>query len=61
MRNPKWTRDELLLVLHLYLQNPKSPPSKQSKEVKEMSEILGRLGNKLGIDTDSKFRNINGV
>ncbi len=61
MRNPKWTRDELLLVLHLYLQNPKSPPSKQSREVKEMSEILGRLGNKLGIDTDSKFRNINGV
>jgi hypothetical protein len=24
-RNPKWSRDELLLVLDLYLQNPKSP------------------------------------
>ena len=61
MKNPKWTRDELLLVLHLYLQNPKSPPSKDSEEVKEMSETLVRLSNKLGVDTDSKFRNANGV
>ena len=61
MRNPKWSRDELLLVLHLYLQNPKSPPSKDSEEVKEMSEILGRLNSRLGEDTNSKFRNSNGV
>jgi predicted HNH restriction endonuclease len=61
MRNPKWSRDELLLVLHLYLQNPKSPPSKDSEEVKEMSETLGRLNSRLGEDTNSKFRNSNGV
>ena len=61
MRNPKWSRDELLLVLHLYLRNPKSPPSKESKEVKEMSETLGRLNNRLGGDTNEKFRNTNGV
>ena len=61
MRNPKWSRDELLLVLHLYLQNPKSPSSKESSEVKEMSELLGKLNKKLGGNTDSKFRNTNGV
>lgn len=37
MKNPDWTRDEHLLVLDLYLKNPKSPPSKESKEVLECS------------------------
>jgi hypothetical protein len=52
MRNPKWSRDELLLVLHLYLRDPKSPPSKDSEEVKEMSETPGRLNSRLGEDTN---------
>ena len=59
--NSKWSRDELLLVLHLYLKKPQSPPSKNSEEVKEMSEILGRLNSRLGEDTNSKFRNTNSV
>jgi len=37
MKNPDWTRDEHLLVLDLYLKNPKSPPSEESKEVLECS------------------------
>jgi 5-methylcytosine-specific restriction enzyme A len=61
MRNPKWSRDELILVLHLYLQNPKSPPSKDSKEVFEMSETLRKLNAILGGDTNAKYRNPNGV
>lgn len=61
MKNPKWSRDELLLVLDLYLQNPQSPPSKDSNEVQEMSETLRKLDVKLGNNANSKFRNANGV
>tara|TARA_Y100000996_G_C22360609_1_gene576729 strand:- start:89 stop:802 length:714 start_codon:yes stop_codon:yes gene_type:complete len=63
MKNPKWLRDELLLVLHLYLQNSKSPPSKTSETVYEMCETLGKLNNKLriGSNTEKYFRNINSV
>ena len=60
-RNPPWTRDELILALELYMQNPASPPSQTSVEVQELSATLNKLGAALGLGEENKFRNANGV
>lgn len=60
-RNQKWSRDELILALDLYVQNPVSPPGKTSREVAELSEVLNQLRRVLGVAGDDKFRNVNGV
>jgi len=61
MKNPKWERDELLLVLDLYLKIPKNQHTSENKEVQEMSALLKKINIKLGGNPDSKFRNPNGV
>lgn len=58
-KNPKWNRDELMLALHLYLQNRQSPPGKASAKVVELSKLLGKMSNKSSIT--STFRNPTGV
>ena len=58
-KNPIWSRDELMLALHLYLQNRKSPPGKTSAKVIELSELLGRMS-KHSKTTDT-YRNAAGV
>jgi 5-methylcytosine-specific restriction protein A len=60
-RNPAWIRDELILALDLYLQNPTSPPGKTSRQIHQLSNVLNRLGAQLGLRRGAKFRNANGV
>jgi 5-methylcytosine-specific restriction protein A len=60
-RNPTWVRDELILALDMYLQYAGNPPRKGSAEIDELSETLNRLGRYLGIATEDRFRNVNGV
>lgn len=60
-RNPKWTRDELILALDLYLRFRSSPPGKGSPEVAELSELLGRLAKPGGVEAATDYRNANGV
>lgn len=60
-RNPPWLRDELILVLDLYLRFPNSPPGKDSLEVAELSSLLGEIGRLQGRTKDETFRNANGV
>jgi 5-methylcytosine-specific restriction protein A len=60
-RNPTWIRDELILALDLYLRYAGNPPRKGSSEIDELSETLNRLGRYLGIATEDRFRNVNGV
>lgn len=60
-RPPRWSRDELILALDLYLRNRAAPPAKSSDEVGELSELLGQLGRLLGTATLDVFRNRNGV
>ena len=61
MRNPPWTRDELILALDLYFTTPAARGSKNHPKVIELSDLL----NKLPIHSKSKpgvtFRNPNGV
>lgn len=60
-RNPPWSRDELILALHLYLTNRASPPGKTSPEVLELSATLAQLGRALGRPVGAAYRNANGV
>ncbi|SDG73405.1 HNH endonuclease [Propionivibrio dicarboxylicus] len=60
-RNPKWSRDELILALDLYLQQKQSPVAKDSKDVLELSSFLNRLGVALGVVQNEAYRNSNGV
>jgi len=60
-RNPTWVRDELILALDIYLRYSGNPPPKGSAEIEELSETLNRLGQYLGIATEDRFRNVNGV
>ena len=57
--NPKWTRDETILALDLYLQNSAALP-RSDPRVKELSELLQRLPYHSGHRTGT-FRNIDGV
>ena len=60
MRNPTWSRDELILALDCYLRWDGNPPSKGSDEIKQLSDIL----NQLNSDTDQQsetYRNPNGA
>ena len=61
VRNPPWTRDELILALDLYMRSRYAVPGQTSPEVIELSSLLNRLGRQLGQSADEKFRNPNGV
>jgi len=61
MRNPKWTRDELILSLDLYFRYPPTKISKTHKEVIRLSEILNSLPIHPKNTEYEKFRNPNGV
>jgi 5-methylcytosine-specific restriction enzyme A len=61
IRNPPWSRDELIVTLDFYLQHTPSIPNKKTSEISELSDFLNRLQSKMGGELPDKFRNINGV
>ncbi len=61
MRNPKWTRDELIVALDFYLRHTPALPRKNSKELSELSTFLNDLQTKMDGVRPEKFRNINGT
>lgn len=61
MRNPPWSRDELILTLDFYHRYAPKIPDKTSNEVEELSALLNALQRKMGVAGDEKFRNANGV
>lgn len=56
-----WGREEHILALALYKQNPNSPPGKSSTEVAELSKLLHNRAIGLGLSIGESFRNANGV
>ena len=60
-RNPKWSRDELILALDFYLEHRPSLPDKNTSQLQELSKTLNKLMNKLGHTGNNKYRNPNGV
>ena len=61
MKNPKWSKDELIVTLDFYFKHSPSIPNKKSKEISDLSNFLNQLGKKNGRTGDEKFRNTNGV
>ncbi len=61
MRNPPWSRDELLLGLDLYLKHRSALPGRDSSEVIELSALLNKMAEALGRPKVGTYRNVNGV
>ena len=61
MRNPKWTRDELLLTLDFYHKNFPNIPEQNSGPISSLSKTLRNIKTTLDKNIDSKYRNENGV
>ena len=59
--NPRWTRDEVILALDLYLACNGNIPSKGDRRVKELSELLRKLPYHQVAARKSTFRNADGV
>jgi len=60
-RNAAWSRDELILALHLYISHRLHPLLKDSAEVRELSQFLNKMNALLGMSGTETFRNSNGV
>jgi 5-methylcytosine-specific restriction protein A len=60
IKNPNWTRDELILALNLYLTHRNSFPRKDHPDIILLSDQLNRLNKHITNKNDS-FRNPNGV
>ncbi len=61
MRNPKWTRDELILALDLYFRCSPTKTNKENKEIIALSDLLNTLPIHPNRNGYEKFRNPNGV
>jgi 5-methylcytosine-specific restriction protein A len=60
VRNPTWSRDELILALHLYLHHREQLPDNDAPEITELSQVLNSLFGGTARDA-ALFRNPNGV
>ena len=60
-RNPKWSRDELILALDLYIKVNPVHTSDKNPEVIAISELLNVLPIHPYAEHGEKFRNANGV
>lgn len=63
-RNPQnytWNRDELILVLNLYMQNRSSPPGKSTDGVREVSGQLREMGRLLRRSIPTAYRSPDAV
>ena len=61
MKNPKWSRDEIILTLNFYHRNYPTIPEKSSTEIEDLSNTLRKLQIKLGDNINETYRNPNGV
>lgn len=57
MKNPKWTRDELLLTLDFYLKNFPRIPERNSDLISYLSKTLRKVQKTLNNKIDSSYRN----
>ena len=61
MKNPNWTKDELILALELYFRDPTARGNKKHPEVINLSRLLNRLPIHSGNEIETNFRNPTGV
>ena len=61
MKNPKWTRDEIILTLAFYHKYYPFIPEKSSNEIRDLSRLLRKLSETKNDSINPKYRNENGV
>jgi 5-methylcytosine-specific restriction protein A len=61
MRNPNWSRDELILALDLYIRAGRKQLPSHDPQIIELSQTLNRLPLHSGRPRGSDFRNPNGA
>ena len=61
MRNPPWSRDELIIALEFYLRHAPSIPGKDSIRIAGLSDFLRTMNTKLRGEVSATYRNANGV
>ena len=61
VRNPKWTRDELILALDLYFRVNPLHTSEKNPKIRELSNFLNQLPIHIVRPDKEKFRNPNAV
>jgi 5-methylcytosine-specific restriction enzyme A len=61
MKNPNWTKDELILALELYFRDPTARGNKKHPEVINLSRLLNRLPIHSDNEIETNFRNPTGV
>lgn len=61
MKNPKWTRDELILALDLYVELGNRNIDSGNPKIIELSNVLNRLPGAEATRINDKFRNPKGV
>lgn len=60
-RNPKWSREELMLALELYFKVNPSHASPAHPEVRKVSVLLNQLPHAVAVADSARYRNPNGV
>jgi len=48
MKNPKWSRDELIITLDFYLEHAPSIPGNNTRRIAELSKCLNTLQTLIG-------------
>ena len=63
MRNPNWSRDEVILALDFYLRHRGDErfPDKRSANIERLSDLLNRMADNSGLPRNEDYRNANGV
>ena len=61
VRNPNWSRDELILALEHYLKNPGVSHDPGKPEIEQLSTEINAIASFLGASQSETLRNTNGV
>jgi len=60
-RNPKWTRNEIIIALDFYFKHYPHIPERNTPEIKQISEILRNLELENSKSISANYRNVSGV
>lgn len=60
-RERNWTREEVVLSVHMYFKMKDLNNSEKKRKIEELSELLRELAVSQGEDISEIFRNVNGI
>lgn len=60
-RERNWTREEVVLSVHMYFKMKDLNNSEKKRKIEELSELLRELAISQGEDISEIFRNVNGI